>query len=453
MRFWLSLALAAGLAPSAAMADTLPEALVSAYKSNPTLEAARAQARSVDETFAQARSGFLPQLEATGTAGNRRSESTLDGVAGSTVTKTDPRTVGVQAIQPVFSGGRRLAQLRVSDASIESAQAALRAAEQTVLLSAVAAFVDVRRDEEVVRIRQSNVDVLARQLQAARDRFEVGAITRTDVAQAEARLAGGEAFLAAARADLEGSRAQYERVIGMAPGKLEATPPLPTLPKTLDEAIEQGIAANPDLERQRQQERVAKGQIGIEASELLPGLNLVGRYDRQLEQQTRGLENETTSATAQLTVPLFDAGFARSRVRQAKINEEQAKSRTEEVKRTVVSQVVSTWNDYSAAQRVIAASKEQVRATQLALDGAEQELQVGLRTTLDVLDAQQELLEAQLAVVRAERDAYVAGHQLLQAVGGLDARALSLDVPIYNPDLHRKAVRTKVFGLDPARPD
>ncbi|NDC57342.1 MAG: hypothetical protein EBZ50_00620 [Alphaproteobacteria bacterium] len=448
MRYWLSVALAAvapvgGLAATDARADTLQQALTSTYTTNPTLAAARAQARSADEGMVQARSGFLPSISATGSYSDRtiktRTQITGGGVIASK-SSLEPTSYGVQAVQPLFTGGRLIAQTRLAAASIELNQAALRATEQGVLLRAIAAYMDVRRDEDSARIQANNAEVLARQLQAAKDRFEVGEITRTDVAQAEARLAGAEASLAAARSTLEASRATYQEVIGKPPEALEAPPPAPELPAGLAEAVEQAIAANPDLAQLAQAEKIARETVRLQVSTLLPQISVVGSFARQNDQSTRGIEQDVSAATAQVSIPLFEAGFRRSTVRQAKQDLAQARAQTEAVRRQVISDVTAAWNDVKAAERVVAASREQQRAAALALEGTEQELQVGLRTTLDVLNAQQEVLNAQLSVARAERDAYVAAHALQQAMGKLEPQSLGVNAPLYNPDKHRRAV-------------
>ena len=448
MRYWLSVALAAvapvgGLAATDARADTLQQALTSTYTTNPTLAAARAQARSADEGMVQARSGFLPSISATGSYSDRtiktRTQITGGGVIASK-SSLEPTSYGVQAVQPLVTGGRLIAQTRLAAASIELNQAALRATEQGVLLRAIAAYMDVRRDEDSARIQANNAEVLARQLQAAKDRFEVGEITRPDVAQAEARLAGAEASLAAARSTLEASRATYQEVIGKPPEALEAPPPAPELPAGLAEAVEQAIAANPDLAQLAQAEKIARETVRLQVSTLLPQISVVGSYARQNDQSTRGIEQDVSAATAQVSIPLFEAGFRRSTVRQAKQDLAQARAQMEAVRRQVISDVTAAWNDVKAAERVVAASREQQRAAALALEGTEQELQVGLRTTLDVLNAQQEVLNAQLSVARAERDAYVAAHALQQAMGKLEPQSLGVNAPLYNPDKHRRAV-------------
>jgi outer membrane protein len=457
MRFWVAAAVAA-LSPAAALAETLPQALAQAYAGNPTLAAARAQQAATDENFAQARAGFLPQLGATGTLSTQRVETENTNLPPtsplrSTTSELDPQTYGLRATQSIYAGGANWARLKQADAVIAAGQEGLRATEQQVLLQAIAAYVDVIRDDEQVRIRRSNVEVLKRQLQAANDRFKVGEITRTDVAQAQARLAGAEANLASGLAVLESSRAQYARIIGAPPVGLEAPPQPPAIPATVDAAIDAAVAANPELQRLRKSEEIARRQVAIEAAGLKPDLSIVGQLGRTIDGAGRGIESDSTSASAQLTIPLFEGGLARSRTRQAKINLTRARIQSEEARRAVVSNVTASWNDLNAARRVIDASREQERAAKLALDGAEQELQVGLRTTLDVLNAQQELFDAQLNVARAERDAYVAHHRLLQSIGALTPQSVGVNESLYDPNKSLRRVKATILSTKPVKTD
>lgn len=453
MRKFLGVMLAAGFVPATAAADTLADALASAYRTNPTLDGARQEARQVDENWAQARAGFLPQVGVSGAYSTQLRIVETEGPLGTTRTKgtTEPESVSVSASQSLFEGGRRLAQIGLANAQIRGAREDLRSTEQSVLLSVIAAYVNVQRDAESVRIRENNVRLLERQQQAARDRFEVGEITRTDVAQSDARLAGAIAGLAAARADHEASLAEYARIVGKPAENLEPAPAVAGLPATLDEAVSVALDLNPDLRQSREGEKAARQAVRIARADLLPQVSVIGRMARDLDTQAPGVTVESQSAAAQISIPLFEGGFARSRTRQARIGVLRAEARTEEVRRGVVSQTTSAWNDYTAAKTVINASKEQVRANQLALEGVEQEQQVGLRTTLDVLDAQQELLDSQLTLVRAERDAYVAAHGLLLAIGKLDAQGLRINAPLYDPAEHGRAVRWTILSTRPAR--
>ncbi|MDX2233411.1 MAG: TolC family outer membrane protein [Hyphomonadaceae bacterium] len=451
-KFW-SVMLAVGLAPAPAMADTLADALAAAYRTNPTLDGARQEARQADEGFAQARAGFLPQVGVSGEYATQLRITETEAPAGSTRTKStiEPQSASVSASQSLFEGGRRLAQIGLANAQIRGAQEGLRSTEQSVLLQVISAYVTVQRDAESVRIRENNVRLLERQLQASKDRFEVGEITRTDVAQSEARLSGALAGLAGARANYEASLADYVRVVGQPANALEPAPAAVGLPATLDEAVAIALDLNPELRLFKENEAAARQQVRIARADLLPQLSIVGRMARDIDQNIPGVTSDTQSAAAQITIPLFEGGFARSRTRQARIGVLLAQARTEEVRRGVVSQTTSAWNDYAAALRVTEASRAQVKANKLALEGVDQEQQVGLRTTLDVLNAQQELLDSQLALVGAERDAYVAAHALLLSIGKLDARTLGVNAPLYDPEDHRRAVSFTILSTRPAR--
>jgi outer membrane protein len=455
MRVLVSLIAAAGMTvPATASAQTLEEALIKAYKGNPTIEAQRLATRQADEGYAQALSNFLPRVNLTASAGTRRvqSKSVFGPFVSRNTSDSDPNGWAVQASQSLFEGGGRMAQIARVDADIDSSQQGLRSTEQQVLFSAITAYVSVRRDEEALRIRMANVELLEQQLNAARERARVGVLTRTDVAQAEARLAGAMAGVATARADLEASKALFQEVIGEPPGALVAPGPFKGLPATVQEAIDMAIDSNPELLAARSGERAAKETVKIEGADLLPTLSLVARYDRAFTEFDGGDNTDTTSATANFSMPLFEGGFARSRTRSAKIGVIRAQAAIEETRRAVTADVVEAWNDYQATLRVIDASQQQVKANTLALEGVTLESDAGERTTLDVLNARQELLDAQLSLVRAERDAYVAGSSLMLAVGRLDPRGLGLGVDLYEPDAHREAVKWRVFSTSPAKP-
>lgn len=447
MRWGVTLAVAAFAAPNVAYAESLADALAAAYRNNPTLEAARLGAASADENTAQARAAYLPTLDATASAGVRDNEVSAGGVTDSET--SEPRTAGIIAQQALYTGGFRNAQTRAARASVDRSREALRATEQDVLLDVISAYVDVRRDEEFVRIRGTDVELLERQLEEARARFEVGDVTLTDVSQAEARLAGSRSGLSEAQASLEASRGRYVQVVGEAPGALEAPPPAPALPETLNDAAEQALEFNPFVRDSAANERAAAAQTGIERSALRPQLSAVARWDQSEDSSGPDLRNEGASATAQLTVPLFEGGFARSRVRQSRLEEQRAQSLTEETRRAVISQLTEAWNNHLSAERVVFSSQEQVRANRMAFEGAQEERSVGLRTTLDVLNAQQELLNSALAVVRAERDAYVATHAVLAAIGLLDGQALHVNVPLYDPNEHARAVSHTILSTEP----
>ncbi|MGE3143107.1 MAG: TolC family protein, partial [Hyphomonadaceae bacterium] len=249
----------------------------------------------------------------------------------------------------------------------------------------------------------------------------------------------------------EESRARYLQVVGAAPGVLAPPPtPPPALPESLDEAVVQALSLNPALRQAREAERIASAQTDVERSALRPQLSAVARAERADDVGAPGVREDSASAVAQLSIPLFEGGYARSRVRQARINEARAGALTEESRRQAIQAVAGAWNEYRAAQHLEASSQAQLEASELAYRGVEAERAVGLRTTLDVLNAQQELLDARLAVANAGRDSYVAAHALLQAIGRLDADMLGVNVPLYDPAQHAHAVQRTLLSTEPA---
>lgn len=445
--FWLPAAALLACAPgAAAFGETLPDALAAAYLNNPTLEAARADTRAADEALPQARAGLLPQVSVNGAISQRRVDNEIKNPGPTdpraTITNTRPGSYGVTATESIFDGGRNFGRIAQAGANIKASQALLRSTEQNVLLQAIGVYMDVRRDEAIVQIRTSNVELLTRQVEETQARFDVGQLTRTDVAQAQARLAGARSALAQARADLEASRANYGQVIGQAPGQLEVPPPAPMAPATLDEGIREGLANNPDYARFQEVANAAQAQIVIDRSSLLPQLSIQGSLNHGFEDRVPGIGDvDTAVATAQLSIPLYQGGAGRSRVAQSRSAFDRANFNASAARRQVVTAVTTAWNDLIAARQTIESSRQQVEANQLAFEGAEQERQVGLRTTIEVLNAQQELLDSRVNLVRAERDAYVTAHTLLQATGVLNGKTLGVNAPLYDPDKHRKAVQ------------
>jgi outer membrane protein len=444
LEYCLSAVAIVAVAP-AAQAETLADAINAAYARNPTLEAARANSRATDELYPQARSRLLPQVSATVTFGEQRIDNDLSDKAASDIFRSKPGSYGLQATQSVFAGGRNIGAINQANANIDAAQEGLRSTEQNVLLAVIAAYMDVRRDAEILNIRANNADLLMRQVEEAQARFDVGEITRTDVAQAQARMAGARAQLAVARSNLEASRANYTAIVGNPPGQLEPPPEAPALPSALDMAIEQGLLANPDYRQLQSQVKAARSQITIDRASLLPQVSVTGRLTRNFDDYKlpSGIaqpDDQAASAVATLTIPLYQGGFARSRVAQSRDNLHRVEAQAESARRQVTTDVTTAWNDLDAARQTIVSTREQVEANQLAFDGAEQERDVGLRTTIEVLNAQQELLDSRVAQAQAERNAYVAAHSLLQAVGDLEPKALGVNAPLYDPDKHRKAV-------------
>lgn len=435
----------------ASSAETLGGAIALAFQSNPTLQAERAALRAAGEGVTIARGDRFPQISAS--AGLDYTDLDRTDNAGALnenlnvvtfsdrVSETTRRSVALSASQTLYAGGSVRAGIDAAAATREAARAQLATVEQGVLLDVITSYVNTRRDQEVVRIRANNVDVLLRQFEAARDRFEVGEVTRTDVAQAEARLAGARTELAAARASLASTRALYEQVVGQAPGTLAPPPPLPPLPETFNAAAETASDNNPAIIAARFAEAGARANVRAARSAFRPSINATASAqlagDRGDFSQGRAgdpfasagdvdEDTETLAAGLTATIPLFTGGANGARVRQALASGNQARLQVREAERSVQAAVTSTWNTVLATRAQIDSSREQVRANEVAFEGVEEEARVGGRTTLDVLDAEQELLDARLALVTAESDAYVAGFALLEAIGELAPRALSL---------------------------
>lgn len=432
-------------AGSGAWAQSLEDTLEMAYETSPVLAAERTRFRQQSEGLVQARAGLLPTI----TAGASSSETNTWGNTGFFGGDSDSGSYSLSAQQTLFSGGRLIAGISQAEAQLEARRMALYGTEQDVLVSAVGTHMDVIRDQEIVSIRRNNVDVLSQQLQAARDRFEVGEITRTDVAQAEARLSGAQAQLSAAQASLAGSRAAYERVIGSAPVDLIGPDGLPSLPSELASAIETAINNNPLLLQSQYNEAAAEQSVKIARGARLPEISLSATTGESMRANFTGNEQGSTTIQGQVRIPIFTGGLNNSRVRSSLAARNEQRLNSVLARRQVVEQVTNAWNNYLAAQAVIESSQEAVRANEIAYDGVEQEAFVGLRTTLDVLNAEQELLNSRLNLVSAERDLYVASYILLQSMGFLTASSLELDVDLVDEDEYARQGRFGEIDLIP----
>lgn len=441
--------LVAGPSPSA-RAETLTEALADAYRTNPDLQAARRRLGAVNERVPQALSNWRPEVTISGSAGRERidQEDGFDSQFSATEDEQtlSPITGQLEVRQPLYRGGRTVAGTARAENEVRAERSRLNVTEQDVLLRGVQAYVDVWRDQAVLRLNENNVKVLRRQLEATQDRFEVGEVTRTDVAQAESRLSRAIADREAASGQLESSRANYMEVIGHAPGQLEQPPVPEGLPGTREGAIELAKSNNPSVVAGRFDERAARRQVREVAGELLPQADLIGRLSLRENTTTEDSSTKAAEILAQVTIPLYQQGAVFSRVREAKQTANQRRLEVRSAERTAEQQAVSAWEDLQAARAQIESFREQVRAADIALEGVRQENQVGARTVLDVLDAEQELLDAQVNLVRSQRDEIFASYQLLSAIGTLTARERGLPVEYYDVEARYEAVRDKFWG-------
>ncbi|WP_248304700.1 TolC family outer membrane protein [Breoghania sp. L-A4] len=436
-----------GLVCSVAGADaqTLNNALAAAYSNNPTLNAARAELRGVDEGVAQALSGWRPQVFGSLSAGHT---STYPRPGSSTHQNT--ATVGVQIDQPLFRGFRTVNGTRQAEAAVSAQRESLRSTEQTVMFDAAQAYMDVIRDTAIVSLRRSDIKFLDEQVRAARDRFQVGEGTRTDTAQADARLAAAQSSLNLALANLNASRAVFRQVIGVDANSLVPNTDIRRLvPRSMESAIASGTANHPAILAAQFNTDAAAFNVKSIEGELLPTVSLEGNLAHQWNPSSTGAINDASSASVfgRVSVPIYQGGAVSSRVRQAKEQLGNARILVDVARDQVRAAVVATWGQFQAAEASIVAARSQVEASQLALSGVVEEQRVGQRTTLDVLDSQRELITAQVTLVTAQRDSLVAAFALVSAIGRLTSEHLQLHVARYDPVEHAGKVRDKWFGL------
>jgi outer membrane protein len=436
--------MAAPMAPvvPAGPPQSLREALVETYATNPTLMAQRQALRATDEGVDIARSAGRPQASAN--AGLNQDVLTSSSLGGN----GRNLSVGANLSMPLYTGGRVRNSIRAADIRVEAGRADLRATEGDVFTDAVSAYMDVIRDRSIVQLNQNQVRVLETNLQATRDRFEVGDLTRTDVAQSEARLALARSSLTTAEGRLRASEENYRRVVGENPGDLAPPPPLPTLPATADQAEDVALGNNADLAAIAAQARAAGYDVDVARSARLPTVsavtstrytNALGTANSALSLPDGILPNTTTSTGIglSLNLPLYQGGLVGARVRQAQAIRGQLLEQSVAQERLVISNTRAAFASYQAANDAIQSNTIAVAANELALEGVRAEQTVGTRNILDVLNAEQELLNSQVALVTARRDAYVAGFQLLNVMGHAEAQDLNLDGgPLYDPRIN-----------------
>lgn len=436
-----------------ANAETLRDALAAAYESNPTITAARAGQRITDEGVPIARADGMPSL-------NGQLGYTEVLIQGSNNVFTPDRTASAQAqfSVPIYQGGVVRNSVRAARARVEGGQASLRGTESGVFAQVVASYMDVLRDEAVVALNRNNVNVLTVNLQATRDRFDIGDLTRTDVAQSESRLALAQGNLQAAEARLIGSREAYIRLVGREPGDLTAPPTLPGLPESTDAAVETALQDNPDLQAAEIEARASGLDVNAARGARLPRVTATtnGSYSNFLGSissipgVTAAQSQKSSSAGVTMTIPIFQGGRPAARVRQAQARESQALDQMIGAERAVIAQTRAAYASWQASLAVINSSQIAVDAGKLSLEGVRAENSVGTRTILDILNAEQELLNAQVQLVTARRDAYVAAFSLLAAMGRAEAEDLGIVASdqLYDPAVNAERVRGIVWDWD-----
>lgn len=429
--------------PEFARAETLEDVLASAYNTNPTLQARRARLRATDEGVPQALANWRPTVSLTGDVGRGNYYSNQ---ATDTEQLRTPRTGTLSVSQPLYRGGRTTAQTQQAEATILAERALLQATEQSILLSASTAYLNVVRDESVLKLNINNEQVLRRQLEAAQERFRVGEITRTDVSQAEARLSRATADRVAAEGTLQNSRANFINVVGRPPEKPEAPKAATVVPGSFDELKTVTLAKNPNVMAADWTAQAAKEGIDLVFGELLPTVTLRGEVGRSMHTSTLSSESELAEAKVSVSVPLYEGGGTYSRLRAQKHTYGQRRIEADQARRDSLETATRGWEDLQAARARTRSYESQIKASEMALAGVEEEAKVGSRTVLDVLDAEQELFDARVNLVSAQHDEMVAAFQVKSAVGQMTADGLTLAVDVYDPTKHYEDVRDQWIG-------
>ena len=432
-----------------ASAETLESALARAYGNSPLINATRAGVRATDEGVPRALAGFRPQISATADVGRSWSQTS---VVGQTVNRANTSAgIGLQLDQNIFDGNRTANSVRQAETFVMGARFQLDAIVQDTLLSAATAYMNVLRDTAILNLQRNNVEVLEEQLRQTRDRFEVGEVTRTDVAQAEASLAASRSAVSLAEANLRSNVAQYRRIIGVQPRQLGAgRAPDRLIPGSLDAAVAIALEENPSLSVAQFNADAAELQVKIAEGALAPTLGVSASVSHRYDGSPPGSGASTTTTAGQvvarLTVPIYQGGGPSAAVRQAKQTATQRRFEVEQARDQVRFAVVAAWGALEAARAQIVAAQVQVEAAETALTGVREEARVGQRTTLDVLNAQQQLLNARVNLITAQRDRVVQSYAVVQAMGRLTPQRLALNTPIYDPKVHYDQVRGLLRG-------
>jgi outer membrane protein len=429
-------------------AETLRDALAFAYTTNPQLLAQRALLRATDEGVPQALANWRPTVTFTGEAGYEADVFQPSGAPSHSV-HLHPESAGLALNQPIYRGGRSEAQLRAALDTVEAARAQTFATETSVFQLVVTAYLDVVRDQNLVEVDRGNEKVLREQLRATRERFRVGEVTATDVAQAESALAQATATRIAAQGALQSDRAAFTHAVGRPPGRLLMPRVRPALPATREDALRLAALDNPNVIAARFTEFAARQQVALVRGQLLPQISIVGTLQRAFDQSSllKNVWQNNLSVLAQMTMPLYEGGAIYSQTRQAEQTVGQKRSLLDDARRAAVQSATQSWETLVAARASITSFEAAVRAAQIALAGTEQEALVGTRTVLDVLIAAQQLLTTRSQLVGAEHDAALAEFNLTAAVGRLIAPDLKLPVKLYDLDRHYNEVKNKWFGF------
>jgi outer membrane protein len=441
--------------PLPALADTIEAALVRAYQNNPQLNAQRAQVRSTDENVPQALSGYRPKVALTASAGYQYTDTnSTQGGTPTEIVRTEihgtnpPRSAGLTVTQTLFNGNQTANKTRAAESQVSGAREALRVLEQSVLLSAATIYMDYLRDAAIVEVQKSNVRVLEQTLKQTRDRFNVGEVTRTDVAQSEAQLAAGRTQELTAESQLTTTRSNFRRIIGNEPQGLAPGSPVDRyLPGTLPAAVDLSLVENPNVTAAMYGIDVNFLQVKIAEGALLPTVSLQASVQQSYEQTLTVYRSFGASAIAQLSVPVYQGGAEYSLIRQSKETLAQQRLNLETTRDQARANAVTAWGQLVAGKAQVTSAQAQVQASEIALNGVREEAKAGQRTTLDVLNAQQTLVNARVALVTAQHDRVVASYTVLSTIGRLSPQVLNLPTSTYDPSVHYQQVRDSWFGV------
>ena len=429
--------------------------MVRAYQNNPQLNAQRAQVRSTDENVPQALSGYRPKVAVTASAGYQYTDTNLtSGGTPNVIVRTGihgtnaPRSVGATVSQTLFNGQQTANRTRAAESQVSSAREGLRVLEQTVLLSAATIYMDYLRDAAIVEVQRSNVRVLEQTLKQTQDRFNVGEVTRTDVAQSEAQLAAGKTQLLTAEANLTTTRANFRRIIGNEPENLAPGSPVDRfLPATLSKSVELGLTENPNVTAAMYGVDVSFLQVKVNEGALFPTVTLQTSVQQSYEQTLTIFRSFGASTAVQLNVPVYQGGAEYSLIRQSKETLAQQRLNLEQIRDQTRANVVTAWGQLVAGKAQVASAQAQVTASEIALNGVREEAKAGQRTTLDVLNAQQALVNARNALVTAQHDRVVASYSVLTSIGRISPQVLNLATTTYDASVHYQQVRDSWAGV------
>ena len=451
----VSVLLTALAEPTPALAETIEAALVRAYQNNPQLNAQRAQVRSTDENVPQALSGYRPKVGLSLSTGFQYQDiqqtqkgQPIHGAGPGAPQPLQPNSASLTVNQTLYNGNQTANKTRAAESQVSGSREALRNLDQSVLLLAASTYMDYLRDAATLEVQRSNVRVLEQTLKQTRDRFNVGEVTRTDVAQSEAQLAAGKTQALTAESTLTTTRANYRKVIGNDPVNLAPGSPVDRfLPTTLASAIELSLVENPTVTAAMYGIDVNYLQVKINEGALLPTVTLQAGVTTAYQQSLTVFRTNTASAIATASVPIFQGGAEYSLIRQSKENLAQQRITLETTRDTARATVVQWWGSLQAGKAQVISAQAQVTASEIALNGVREEAKAGQRTTLDVLNAQQALVNARVALVTAQHDRVVASYQVLSAVGRLAPQVLGLNTTVYDPNVHYQQVRDSWVGV------